>query len=93
VWGRKPGEIFYQSDTAIMTVSLRTGTSLQPSAPRKVLDGVVPLTTHDVMASWDLGPSGQGFVMFRQLEQKQASTLMLALNWSPEATNRGSPRE
>ena len=45
-------------------------------------------TTDDVMASWDLGPGGQGFVMPRQLEQKQASTLMLALNWTPDATAR-----
>ena len=91
VWDRPPGEIFYQSGTDIMTVSVRTGASLQPSPPRKVVGGVVAKTTDDVMASWDLGPGGHGFVMPRQLEQKQASTLMIALNWAPDAAKAGKP--
>ena len=85
VWGRQAGEIFYQSGTDIMSVSVRAGASQQPSPPRKVVSGVVAKTTDDVMASWDLGPGGQGFVMPRQLEQKQASTLMVTLNWTPAA--------
>ena len=93
VWGRPQGEIFYQNGTAMMTVSVRAGESLQSSPPRKMFDGVLPSTFDDVMASWDLGPGGQGFVMPQQLEQKQASTLMLALNWAPDAAKRGSPRE
>jgi eukaryotic-like serine/threonine-protein kinase len=93
VWGRPPGEIFYQDGTAMMTASVRTGASLQSSAPRKVFEGVLPPTFDDVMACWDIGPGGQGFVMPRQLEQKQASTLMLALNWSPDAARGGKPRE
>jgi hypothetical protein len=48
-----------------MNVSVRAG--LQPSAPRKVVGGVVPLTTNQVTAAWDLGPGGEGFVMPRQL--------------------------
>jgi hypothetical protein len=63
VWGRQAGEIFYQSGTDIMSVSVRTGASLQPSKPRKVVSGVVAKTTDDVIASWDVGPGGQGFVM------------------------------
>ena len=93
VWGRPQGEIFYQNGTAMMTVSVQTGVSLQSSPPRKVFDGVLPPTFDDVMASWDLGPGGQGFVMPRQLEQKQASTLMIALNWAPDAARGGKPRE
>jgi hypothetical protein len=89
VWGRQAGEIFYQSGTDIMSVSVRAGASLQPSPPRKVVSGVVAKTTDDVIASWDLGPGGQGFVMPRQLEQKQASTLMVTLNWAPDAAARG----
>ena len=53
----------------------------------------MPQTTDDVMASWDLAPGGQGFVMPRQLEQKQASTLMLALNWTPDAARKEKPRD
>jgi Tol biopolymer transport system component len=93
VWGRQEGEIFYQSGTEIMTVSVRASASLQPSPPRKVAGGVVAKTTDDVMASWDLGPGGQGFVMPRQLEQKQASTLMVTLSWTPNVARRGSPRD
>jgi serine/threonine-protein kinase len=93
VWGRQEGQIFYQRGTEIMAVSLGTGPSREPSPPRRVVGGVVPLTTNTVMASWDLGPGGQGFVMPRQLEQKQASTLMLALNWSPDLAKRSAGRE
>ena len=93
VWGRPQGEIFYQNGTALMTVSVQTGASLQSSPPRKVFDGVLPPTFDDVMASWDLGPGGQGFVMPQQLEQKQASTLMIALNWAPDAARGGKPRD
>jgi Tol biopolymer transport system component len=93
VWGRREGEIFYQSGTEIMTASVRAGASRQPSPPRHVAGGVLAKTTDDVMASWDLGPGGQGFVMPRQLEQKQAGTLMLALNWSPDAARGGKPRD
>jgi serine/threonine-protein kinase len=93
VWGRQQGVIFYQNRTAMMTASVRTGASLQSSPPRKIFDGVLPPTFDDVMASWDLGPGGQGFVMPRQLEQKQASTLMLALNWAPDASRGGKPRD
>jgi serine/threonine-protein kinase len=93
LWGRPQGEIFYQNGTAMMTVSVQAGVSLQSSPPRKVFDGVLPLAFDDVMASWDLGPGGQGFVMPRQLEQKQASTLMIALSWAPDAAKRGNPRE
>jgi dipeptidyl aminopeptidase/acylaminoacyl peptidase len=91
VWGRNDGEIFYQRGTDIMGVSVRTGASLLPSPPRKVAGGVVAKTTDDVIASWDLGPGGQGFVMPRQLEQKQASTLMLALNWAPDGARKAGP--
>ena len=42
VWGRPQGEIFYQNGTAMMTVSVQTGASLQSSPPRKVFDGVLP---------------------------------------------------
>jgi hypothetical protein len=76
-----------------MAVSVQAGVSLQSSPPRRVFDGVLPLASDDVMASWDLGPGGQGFVMPQQLEQKQASTLMIALNWAPDAVKRGGPRE
>jgi len=93
VWGRPQGEIFYQNGTAMMTVSVQTGVSLQSSPPRKVFDGVLPLAFDDLMAAWDLGPGGQGFVMPQQLEQKQASTLMIALNWAPDAAKRGNPRD
>ena len=93
VWSRQAGEIFYQRGTEIMAVSLGTGPSREPSPPRKVVRGVVPLTTNDVMASWDLGPGGRGFVMPRQLEQKQTSTLMLALNWAPDLAKRSSARD
>ncbi len=93
VWGRQQGEIFYQRGTEIMAVSVRTGASLHPAPPRKVADGAVAKTTDDVMASWDLGPGGQGFVMPRQLEQKQASTLMVTLGWTPTVARRGSPRD
>ena len=73
-----------------MTVSVLTGASLQSSPPRKVFDGVLPPTFDDVMASWDVGPGGQGFVMPRQLEQKQASTLMIALNGPRTPRRMGS---
>jgi len=53
----------------------------------------LPLAFDDLMAAWDLGPGGQGFVMPQQLEQKQASTLMIALNWAPDAAKRGNPRD
>ena len=43
VWGRPQGEIFYQNGTAMMTVSVQAGVSLQSSPPRKVFDGVLPL--------------------------------------------------
>ncbi len=76
-----------------MAVSVRGGGSLEPSPPRKVLDGVVAKTTNDVMASWDLAPGGRGFVMPRQIEQKQASTLMVTLGWTPAIARRGSPRD
>jgi Tol biopolymer transport system component len=93
VWGRPPKVLFYQNRTAMMTVSVQTGASFQSSPPRQIFDGVLPPTFDDVMAAWDLGPGGQGFVMPRQLEQKQASTLMLALNWSPDAARGGKPRD
>ncbi len=93
VWARQRGEIFYQDGTAMMAVSVQAGASLQSSPPRKVFDGVLPPTFDDVMASWDLGPGGQGFVMPRQLDQKQASTLMLALNWAPDASRGRKPRD
>ncbi len=93
VWGRRGGEIFYQSGTTMMTASLRAAASLQSSPPRKVFEGVLPPTFDDVMASWDIGPGGHGFVMPRQLEQKQTSTLMIALGWSPDAVRGGRPRE
>jgi serine/threonine-protein kinase len=92
-WGRPRGEIYYQDGTAMMTASVQTGASIQSSPPRKLFDGVLPPTFDDVMAAWDIGPGGQGFVMPRQLEQKQASALMLALNWSPDAARGGKPRE
>jgi len=92
-WGREQGEMFYQNGTAMMTAFVRTTPSLQSSPPRKVFDGVLPPTFDDVMATWDLGPGGQGFVMPRQLDQKQASTLMLALNWVPDAARAGEPRD
>jgi dipeptidyl aminopeptidase/acylaminoacyl peptidase len=87
VWGRQPGEIFYQRGTSLMTVKVRTGVGLEPSAPREVLSGVLP----EILDAWDLAPGGLGFVMPRQLDQKQATTLMLALNWSPEAVKGQSP--
>jgi serine/threonine-protein kinase len=93
VWGRREGDIFYQSGAEIMIVSVRAGASLQPSPPRRVAGGVLAKTTDDVMASWDLGPGGQGFVMPRQLEQKQASTLMVALNWAPNLARSGTARD
>ena len=93
LWGRQRGEIFYQDGTSMMAAAVQTGVTLQSSPPRKVFDGVLPPAFDDVMASWDLAPGGQGFVMPRQLEQKQASTLMLALNWSPDAARGGKARD
>ncbi|HSD67837.1 MAG TPA: hypothetical protein VLF95_14110, partial [Vicinamibacteria bacterium] len=93
VWGRQQGVIFYQNGTSMMTVSAQREASRQPSPPRKIFDGVLPPTFDDVMASWDLGPGGQGFVLPRQLEQKQVSTLMVALNWAPNTPRTGPPRD
>ena len=89
VWGRQPGEIFYQKDTSLMTLTVR-GASLEPAAPREVLGGLLPPTLDDMVAPWDVALGGRGFVMPRQLDQKQASTLMVALHWTPGVTH-GSP--
>ena len=93
LWGRKRGELFYQDGTSMMAAAVQTGMTLQSSPPREVFDGVLPPAFDDVMASWDTAPGGQGFVMPRQLEQKQATTLMLALNWAPDAARRGKARD
>ncbi len=85
VWGRTAGELFYQSGTSLMSVSLGV-TGIEPETPREVLRGVLtfdPTTLGDMVAPWSLGPGGRGFVMPQQLDQKQASTLMVDLNWAP----------
>jgi hypothetical protein len=92
VWSRKPGELFYQKGAALMQVSLR-GASLEIEAPRELMGGLLlmPTTLDDMVAPWDVGPGGQGFVMPRQLDQKQASALMVALHWTPAAVKAGAP--
>jgi serine/threonine-protein kinase len=86
VWGRTAGEIFYQSGTSLMGVSLGAA-GIEPATPREVLRGVLmfdPTTLADMVAPWGLGPGGRGFVMPQQLDQKQATTLTVDLNWAPE---------
>jgi Tol biopolymer transport system component len=83
-------ELFYQNGSEMMAVSVRSGGGLQLTPPRKVLGNILPLSTDLVMAAWDLAPGGRGFVMPQQLEQRQASTLMLVLNWTPDHARKAS---
>jgi serine/threonine-protein kinase len=94
VWSRKPGEFFYQKGATLMQVSMR-GASAEPESPHELMGGLLlmPTTLGDMVAPWDVAPDGRGFVMPRQLDQKQASVLMVALHWSPAAGKTETPRD
>jgi dipeptidyl aminopeptidase/acylaminoacyl peptidase len=94
VWSRTPGEFFYQKGATLMHVRLR-GQSLEPEAPSELMGGLLlmPTTLGDMVAPWDIAPGGRGFVMPRQLDQKQASTLLVVLHWTPAATKTAAPQD
>ena len=92
LWGRQRGELFYQDGTSMMAAAVQTGMTLQSSPPAGSSTACCPgIRRRDGLLGH--GTRGQGFVMPRQLEQKQATTLMLALNWAPDAARRGKARD
>ncbi|MGH9198617.1 MAG: hypothetical protein ACRD1T_23150, partial [Acidimicrobiia bacterium] len=81
LWSRNGSELFYRSGNKMMAVSVSTGPEIVFSPPRLLFDQRYSFTSQTV-ASYDVSPDGQRFVMVK--DDSDAGRLNLVLNWFDE---------
>jgi Tol biopolymer transport system component len=78
LWNRNGRELFYRSANKMMGVSVTTGPEIVLSAPRLLFEQRYSFTNQSI-ASYDVSPDGQRFVMVKN--ESDSGRLNLVLNW------------
>ncbi len=90
LWSRDGRELFFQSGTQLMAVTVAPGAAFSASAPRLVHEGRF-FKTINGNTSWSITPDGERFLRIQNVEPERAITqLELVLNWFSELKQRGS---
>ena len=90
LWSRDGRELFFQSGTQLMGVTVAPGAAFSASAPRLVHEGRY-FKTINGNTSWSIEPEGKRFLRIQNVEPERAATqIELVLNWFSELTQRGA---
>ncbi len=80
VWSRNGQELFYQSGSSLMAVSISTRPVFTPSTPRLVFE--IDYYGLPIEPLFDAAPDGRRFVMIRSGEQRKSPReLIFVMNW------------
>ncbi|HET6372283.1 MAG TPA: hypothetical protein VFG76_03185, partial [Candidatus Polarisedimenticolia bacterium] len=84
LWSRDGRELFFQSGSRLMGVTVTTGTTFSVSVPQLVHEGRF-LRTVNGNTPWSLSPDGKRFLRVQQVEPERPVTqIELVLNWFSE---------
>ena len=82
VWSPDGKELFFQSKSSLMAVSIQTEPVFKSGYPRKLFEG--PYRSHEYFPAYDIHPDGDRFLMTRLEEKERINHLKLILNFSEE---------
>jgi Tol biopolymer transport system component/predicted Ser/Thr protein kinase len=84
VWNPNGRELFYRNGTAMMSVDILTHLNFSVGKPRILFQGPY-LSITSTIASYDVSPDGQRFLMLKAAEQQQSITqINIVQNWFEE---------
>jgi Tol biopolymer transport system component len=90
LWSRDGRELFFQSGTRLMSVTVTPGTTFSASAPRLVHEGRF-LKTVNGNTPWSITKDGRRFLRIQQVEPERPVThISVVLNWFDEAKRRAA---
>jgi len=90
LWSRDGRELFFQSGTQLMAVSVEPGAAFSASLPRLVHEGRF-VSQVNSNTSWSLSPDGARFLRIQKVEPERAiRQCELVLNWFAELTQRSA---
>jgi serine/threonine-protein kinase len=90
LWSRDGRELFFQSGTQLVAVTISPGAAFSAGTPRLVHEGRY-FRTINGNTSWSLTPDGNRFLRIQNVEPERAITrLELVLNWFAELEQRGA---
>ena len=88
LWSRDGRELFFQSGTSLMGVTLTPGATFSASAPRLVHEGRF-LRTVNGNTPWSIARDGRRFLRVQQVEPERPVThISVVLNWFDEVARR-----
>ncbi len=90
LWSRDGSELFFQSGTKLMAVTVTPGAAFSASIPRLVHEGRYCKQSNG-NTSWSITPDGKRFLRIQSAEPERAITQFeLVLNWFAELKQRGT---
>jgi serine/threonine-protein kinase len=90
LWSRDGRELFFQSRTQLMAVTVAPGAAFSASTPRLVHEGRF-LKSINGNTSWSLTPDGSRFLRIQNVEPERAITQFeMVFHWFSELKQRGS---
>ena len=90
LWSRDGRELFFQSGTQLMAVTVAPGAAFSASTPRLVYEGRF-FRTINGNTSWSLTPDGRRFLRIQNVEPERPITRIdLVLHWFLELKQRGA---
>ncbi len=90
LWSRDGRELFFQSGTQLMAVTVEPGADFAASLPRLVHEGRF-VSQINGNTSWSMTPDGARFLRIQSVEPERAiKQFELVLNWFSELKPRGS---
>lgn len=83
VWARDGKKLYFRRGRSIFVSDVQTSPVFSASRPVKLLEGDYGLTASG-MASYDVAPEGNRFVMFRSTVSENQVEVRVILNWFEE---------
>jgi len=84
IWNPNNRELFYRNGPTMMSVDILTQPSFSVGKPRMLFEGPY-LSITSTLASYDVSPDGQRFLMLKATEQQQSITqINVVQNWFEE---------
>jgi serine/threonine-protein kinase len=86
LWARNGRELFYAVATGgLMHVAVEGGSAWKAGTPAKLLDGPYILTIPNFGGRlYDISPDGQRFLVLKQVDTPEPSTIVVVQNWFDE---------
>lgn len=87
VWSRDGKELFFKSDRKMMVVDVVATSTFSAGRPRQLLETELSARGSSGLASYDVSPDGQRFVMVRERTGVEGAQLNVVLGWFKELGN------